>query len=272
MISRTLSHLKRAIRPRWLCLILCTPLSLIAHNSLAQELVSGVVTPSQQAKLAFESSGILIYRAKLGDRVEQGTVLAQLNSRSESAALSKAEADLNIAQTELKKARRDQGNMQRLHKTRAVSENDLLDAQIALSHAEAGLQRAKASLETARINLELKTLTAPFSGIVTDIKLQKGEYLEAGDDALTLANIDQLQLSVDIPLELSLKLTPNTETLVHDNGKDVATIRVDTILPVLDPASGLRRVVWQVTPMQPTDVLAGRYVQLRDWSVQTLSE
>lgn len=241
-------------------------LSLLPMMVSAQELISGVVMPKQQAKLTFESNGVLIHRVKLGDRVAQGDVLAQLDSRKEQAALSKAQADLEIVQVELKKAQRDLDNMHRLHKTQSVSDHDLFDAQITLSSSQASLERAKASLESARINLELKTLRAPFSGVVTEVKLQVGEYTEAGDDTLMLSDTRQLQLSVDIPLETSLSLTTETETRIHDNGHDVGTVRVETILPVLDPASGLRRVIWRVTPAHSAEVLAGRYVQLRSWS------
>ncbi len=249
-----------------LCLLLS--LSLLSPMSQANELISGVVMPKQQAKLTFESNGVLTQRVKLGEKVYQGDVLAQLDSRKEKAALAKAQADLEIARTEMKKAKRDLSNMHRLHRTKSVSDNDLFDAQITLSSSQAGIERAQALLESARINLELKTLRAPFTGVVTDTKLQAGEYIEAGDETLTLSNIDQLQLSVDISLEMSRGLTENTETIIHDNGQDVGIIRVDTILPVLDPASGLRRVVWQVTPLHSKEVLAGRYVQLKTWAIK----
>ncbi|WP_084623917.1 efflux RND transporter periplasmic adaptor subunit [Oceanospirillum beijerinckii] len=249
-----------------LCLLLS--LSLLSPMSQANELISGVVMPKQQAKLTFESNGVLTQRVKLGEKVYQGDVLAQLDSRKEKAALAKAQADLEIARTEMKKAKRNLSNMHRLHRTKSVSDNDLFDAQITLSSSQAGIERAQALLESARINLELKTLRAPFTGVVTDTKLQAGEYIEAGDETLTLSNIDQLQLSVDISLEMSRGLTENTETIIHDNGQDVGIIRVDTILPVLDPASGLRRVVWQVTPLHSKEVLAGRYVQLKTWAIK----
>ena len=249
-----------------LCLLLS--LSLLSPMSQANELISGVVMPKQQAKLTFESNGVLTQRVKLGEKVYQGDVLAQLDSRKEKAALAKAQADLEIARTEMKKAKRDLSNMHRLHRTKSVSDNDLFDAQITLSSSQAGIERAQALLESTRINLELKTLRAPFTGVVTDTKLQAGEYIEAGDETLTLSNIDQLQLSVDISLEMSRGLTENTETIIHDNGQDVGIIRVDTILPVLDPASGLRRVVWQVTPLHSKEVLAGRYVQLKTWAIK----
>lgn len=270
--NSTPSIAKSPVGAVYLALSLCLGLMLSLYSTVgqAEELISGVVTPKQQAKLTFESNGVLTQRVKLGQRVQKGDLLAQLDSRKEKAALAKAQADLEIARTELKKAQRDLDNMRRLHKTRAVSDNDLFDAKIAVSSSKAGIERAKASLESARINLELKTLHAPFSGVVTDTKLQAGEYIEAGDETLTLSNIDQLQLSVDISLEMSQGLTEKTETIIHDNGKDVGIIRVDTILPVLDPASGLRRVVWQVTPLRSKDVLAGRYVQLRAWVIKQL--
>ncbi len=251
-----------------LCLLFS--LSLLSPISQANELISGVVMPKQQAKLTFESNGVLTQRVKLGQKVYQGDVLAQLDSRKEKAALAKAQADLEIARTEMKKAKRDLNNMRRLHRTKSVSDNDLFDAQFALSSSRAGIERAQALLDSAHINLELKTLRAPFTGVVTDTKLQAGEYIEAGDETLTLSNIDQLQLSVDISLEMSRGLTESTETIIHDNGQDVGIIRVDTILPVLDPASGLRRVIWQVTPLRSQDVLAGRYVQLRAWAIKPL--
>jgi membrane fusion protein (multidrug efflux system) len=70
---------------------------------------------------------------------------------------------------------------------------------------------AMAEVERARLNLSYTTLTAPASGIVSNIKLQAGEYIETGDALFSLVQVD------DPWLEANLKETQLTDVVIGQN-------------------------------------------------------
>jgi HlyD family secretion protein len=60
--------------------------------------------------------------------------------------------------------------------------------------ADAKVQQAQVALELAQINLAEGTLTAPFEGTVTSLKVIPGEYVPSDEAVVTLATLDDLQI------------------------------------------------------------------------------
>jgi hypothetical protein len=59
-------------------------------------------------------------------------------------------------------------------------------------------------------------------------------------------------------------LSKGVTTEVMERSAVVGQASVKTIFPVIDPASGLLRVVWRVVPQEGV-LLSGRYVSLASW-------
>ncbi len=92
-----------------------TPAALItvARGSIT-ELVSitGNTAPTQSVSLAFQDSGVIagVFR-NLGDQVNAGDAIAQLDTADLSAALQQAQANVSASQAGLQKARQDLANL-----------------------------------------------------------------------------------------------------------------------------------------------------------------
>jgi len=68
-----------------------------------------------------------------------------------------------------------------------------------IAAAQAQLEQAEAALELLEVQLEKMTLKAPLSGLVTSRSVQVGETASPGAILLTLADLDQVELTVFIP-------------------------------------------------------------------------
>jgi HlyD family secretion protein len=130
-----------------------------------------------------------------GSRVEQGTVLARLDSALFRARLDqargrvvKAEADIEQAQAKLRQAERELERCRKL-KARgtviiaaqeydvAVANSESAQATLAVSQGE--LAVAKADLEEATVNLGYTTIRSPVKGIILDRRINVGQIVVA---------------------------------------------------------------------------------------------
>ena len=72
-------------------------------------------------------------------------------------------------------------------------------AEIAVSQADANLVQAQAALNLVTLTLQRCTVTAPTAGIILSLNVEIGELVAAGSTALTLGQLDQVNLTVYVP-------------------------------------------------------------------------
>jgi HlyD family secretion protein len=137
-----------------------------------------------------------------GSRVEQGSVLARLDSALFQARLdqargqvAKADADIEQAEAKLRQAERELERARKLKARGAVviaaKEFDVVladyeSAKAAVSVARGALAVAKADLEEATVNLGYTTIRSPVKGIVLDRRINVGQIVVASLNAPSL--------------------------------------------------------------------------------------
>ncbi len=67
-----------------------------------------------------------------------------------------------------------------------------------LAIAEANVETAQISLEQAKLKLKNAQLIAPFDGTVTAINIQRGQQIGANTNAISLADIDHLDININM--------------------------------------------------------------------------
>jgi len=165
--------------------------------------------------------------AQLGDHVEQGQPLVELDSPDSDAAIAgflQAQAVERQAEATLTKAQTDLARATALYELRAIAEKEVVGARNDLAQATEGLEAARALREQARRKLELLGLTArsarqlvlvraPISGKVIEVNVAPGEYRGAVSShsdtttapLMTIADLQNVWVSADIP-EPALRL------------------------------------------------------------------
>jgi len=146
----------------------------------------GRIGASQRADLAFRVSGQLqqIF-VKEGDLVKKGQVLARLDPTDYKITLEDVQANFDNAQRNFERANGliVAGNISRTDYDRM----------------EAAFRSAGAALSQAELNLEYTVLTAPFEGRIAQRKVENFEDVLARQSILTLQNVEQLEVIIDLP-------------------------------------------------------------------------
>ncbi|MGB4705211.1 MAG: efflux RND transporter periplasmic adaptor subunit [Candidatus Saccharicenans sp.] len=104
--------------------------------------------------------------------------------------------------------------------------------------ASKGLTQAEVNVKIARMELEKTRITAPFSGIITGIKVAPGEKIEAGREICTLVDISQLKVEARVLETLIGKIRVGREADVRFTaypGK-VFKGKVTAVSPLVNPA------------------------------------
>ncbi|MEW5774641.1 MAG: efflux RND transporter periplasmic adaptor subunit [Thermodesulfobacteriota bacterium] len=233
-----------------------------AADPLAQA-VGGVVSPARKALLSFPREGAIISLAPEGSVARKGQALGQLDSRHPAAMVATAEIGVQAAEAQLKEILHDLSVHERLLKEELISREQYRNLEFQAEYARIRLDEARTKLGKTRLELADCTLLAPFPGVVSRKEANVGEMAARGKAVLELSDTSSLELSTDIPLDMTANLGPGATTSIMDGGKVVGTATLKEMLPLLDPSSGLRRVIWTVQP--GVEVLAGRYVTLAPW-------
>ncbi|WP_245168155.1 efflux RND transporter periplasmic adaptor subunit [Desulfobaculum xiamenense] len=225
--------------------------------------VGGVVRPLRRAVLSFARDGLIVFLAAEGAEVAAGDVLGRLDERQAVANLRNARIRTEAAAIGVDEARHDRDVQKDLLKDDIITEEAYRNLEIKVRYSQMQQRSSEAAEAVAELDVDDCTLRAPFSGVVARAEGNVAEWAGRGKPIMELVDVTHLELTTDIPPELARSLATGTEVAIRDAGEAVGLATVRVMLPLLDPASGLRRVIWDVRPA--ADVLSGRYVVLDSW-------
>lgn len=88
----------------------------------------------------------------------------------------------------------------------AAGQEEIDAARASLNQAEAALSQAQANASAVRQDLQDKTVTAPIAGIIGDIPVDLGDYVNAGATLTTITQNESLELELAVPIEAADRL------------------------------------------------------------------
>lgn len=172
-------------------------------------LATGILKPSRLVAVGAQVSGRLTsLKVALGDRVEQGGLIAEIDSVNQQNDLRIAEAALaNVrAQRDEKRALLRQAELELARQKKMVAQNavsqatyEAAEASVATTRAqiaalEAQIAEAEVAVEVARVNLGYTRITAPISGTVLAVVTQEGQTVNASQQAPTIVVLGQIDV------------------------------------------------------------------------------
>lgn len=192
----------------------------------------------------------------VGDRVEQGAVLARLDRARLEAEVALREAEIEersarlaAARAELSLYRQELDRLEGLRRSAAFSQGRYDDAASEVERArgqrgeaEASLARARVARDLAVLELGYATIEAPFHGVVSERHVDAGEYVEIGAPIATLINDRDLEIEAAVPGGLIDNLERGTVVTARlDTGMTVEAA-VRAVVPLEDTRTRTRRV------------------------------
>lgn len=192
-------------------------------------LATGVLEAKQQVNVGAQVSGQLkTLHVKLGDKVQKGQLLAEIDPILQQNELENAQAALtdSLAQKQSKEAqltqiRQQLKRQQEMYRAQATSQEDLQTAEsnykVAksdLAALNARIQQARIQVSTAKANLGYTRISAPMDGTVVAVITKEGQTVvsaQAAPTILKLASLDTMTIKAQISEADVVRVNPGQE-------------------------------------------------------------
>lgn len=196
----------------------------------------GTIRPKVEAKIMSQASGLVLkLNAAEGMTIKEGEILATIEDRQLSLALSQAnssvsEAEAGKRQAEysklgamalLNQARLEFERVSKMHSKSAATDQQLEQADAAYKQAmsavestkeaingsEAAVKRALDGVEQVKVSLGFTKVKAPFTGVVIEKFLDEGDLAWPGRPICHLINPDSMRMEANVRVSLAGKLS-----------------------------------------------------------------
>ena len=170
-----------------------------ASSDLQADFV-GTIAARHVSDQGFRVPGTVLQRlVEVGQHVQAGQALLQLDPSNFDLTLQQARAQLNAAQSKAAQAKVDLGRDAVLLKQDFISQAAYDRDRVALDTAVAELQAAQAQYDQASNQVAYATLRAAVDGLVTEINVDVGQVVSAGKSAVSIARDGDREVVISIP-------------------------------------------------------------------------
>jgi len=212
----------------------------LTDTVIKQVPLTGTVTSARVAQLSTEVSGLVKkVNVEVGDRVETGAPLLELDREIEQLTLAALQASTRQARAELADAKRRYQDARRLREQKSISENELrlLEAEVEVDSSMLKKQQVEERRQQARV--ERHTLRAPFSGVISERLTETGEWIVPGNPVLKLVAVDELRIEFRVPQEFFNRINQQSMLSVTLDAlpERVFNASIEAVVPVSDPSS-----------------------------------
>lgn len=228
------------------------PLAVVVQIAKVGNLVptfnaTGVIRAKDSATVSFRVAGTIIKRnASLGQKVSADTVLAELDPSDEEQDILAAQASLDAAQADVRLAQSDFDRQKALLDKGVVTKASFERASETLKVKLAAVDGARSKLDLAKQNLTFTKLVAGTNGTITEVQAEKGQFVQAGQAAFTVASDHGLQAVFDVSEALlgnaSDHASSDIEVRLVSNPQVKAKAKFAELSPSVDRATGTVQV------------------------------
>lgn len=184
---------------------------------------------------------------KIGDNVQEGEVLALLESReiAESkaeylAAKRRLELKLNLLQKE-----------KSLHSQKLISDMDYWEREGAAEEAKISLELSRQKLQALGLSseaifalpaqnpeaLRIYELRAPINGVIIDAEVASGEYITPENEVAVLADMKKRWLEIDVPPPHQHLIKNNLPAMAKASHGEACTTQLECYKPLLQEST-----------------------------------
>lgn len=216
------------------------PIRHIKHMKLSAKpvnqsrVISGVISPVVKSNVAFEIGGrILKLNVSVGDRIEKGAVIAELDPQTFQLNLDSAQGSLQSAHAQLADAVKKFEQQSQLYKKKFTTKTNYDSAMATLESAKSTVAIEQSKVEIAKRDLKNTKLLAPFTGAVSEKFFDAFEEVSTGNPIIELHTEGRYEVDVSLPETLvndihvgdkvSVKLTIGNHELMEGYVKDIGS-------------------------------------------------
>ena len=163
---------------------------------------SGVIEAISSVEIKSKASGeVLFLGAEVGDFVDRGFMLAQIDQRTANNIVDQTKSDLEAAKVRLLNAESQYDRGIELHKNSSISDKDFEDIKENFAQAKSTLVRNEVSYENAKISLDDTVVKSPINGTVISRPVEVGQVISSptsafgeGSILMTMADLSKVRV------------------------------------------------------------------------------
>ena len=163
---------------------------------------SGIIEAIASVEIKSKASGEILYLgAEVGDTVEKGSMLGQIDQRTPKNILDQSESDLEASKVRLDNAKSQFERGAELHSKGSISDKDYEDIQENYAQAKSTLVRTEVSYENAKIALDDTVVRSPVAGTIISRPVEVGQVISSptmavggGTILMTLADLSKVRV------------------------------------------------------------------------------
>jgi RND family efflux transporter MFP subunit len=230
--------------------------------------LDGVIQAVQQSTVAAQATGrILSFKAKAGDRVRRGEVLATIDDRQAQVGVQQAQAQINQADAELRNAQAQMDRTRDLQGKGFVSKAALDTADAQYQSAKAQREQAAASARQSGLAQGYTHVTSPLDGWVMQTFAQAGDLAVPGTPLLLVVAPQPLRAVVQVPASRSLSVRQASSTTVLLEAGEASAKGITPLnrleVPSSDPVSQTTEWRLELPSKDTAALLPGQQVRVR---------
>ena len=148
-------------------------------------------------------------------QIKQGDVLVELDHEILDSRIRALRASLRELKLLEEKSSKDLQRYHKLLKQKNVSQQKYDEIYYEKSRLDQKLISQQAELEALLLEQKQTMITAPFSGVITERHVERGEWVETGGKIATLVDPDQITALFNIPAYYALNIRAGQKLTVH---------------------------------------------------------
>lgn len=211
------------------------------------------------------SGEILTFPVQTGDVVRRGDILARIDRRIPENDVRQREAQLEVAQAQLRNAETNYERMKQLYEGAIATKQEFENAALAVANAKTSVISAEIALENSKIALEDTEVRAPIGGTIITKNVERGAVITSpgsgvGDGTVLLRMADlslvQVRTYVDqtdigkirpgLPATVTVEAYPNRPFMgevfkIEPKADTIQNVTMFAVLVRIDNREGLLR-------------------------------
>lgn len=175
-------------------------LKVAALNKDLEYVYAGVVKSRYENQLAFQIGGKIIKKnVEVGDRVEEGTVLMEVDYENMEETVKNAEASVSAAESKYKLAEDNLKRYEQLYQAKAITQAEYDNYVNIDETAKDALDQGNALYAQSMNQLGYCKLYADKAGVVSSVDAEEGQVVAAGQKIVTLVQNNELEVEINVP-------------------------------------------------------------------------
>jgi RND family efflux transporter MFP subunit len=169
-------------------------------GSRSVRVFTGTAKTGIESKLSFKVMGtIKNINVKVGDFVNKGDVIAELDDTDYKIKVKEAEAGLRQAESQALNKKNNYERVKTLYETNSIAKGELDGARAQYESATASVEGMRSTLEYALLRLSYTHLLAPVSGSIAVCNSENNENVQIGQTIAILIVGSDMEIELGIP-------------------------------------------------------------------------